>query len=94
MGFSLSDSKIGDIFSLHFPIIFKGFFFFCTLSDENSCYFFFKKKSTQSKSIRKTKFGASLFSPLEKEKRRAAGAGSEFPAGTERGEAGVCGKRE
>lgn len=26
--FSLSDRKIGDIFSLHFPIISKVFFFF------------------------------------------------------------------
>ena len=62
--FSPSDRKMGVIFSLHFPIISKYFFFFCTLSDKNSCYFFLK--CTQSKSIRKTKFGASQFSPLGK----------------------------
>lgn len=56
---------MGVIFSLHFPIISKYFFFFCTLSDKNSCYL--EKKCTQSKSIRKTKFGASQFSPLGKE---------------------------
>lgn len=62
--FSLSDRKMGDIFSLHLPIISN--FFFCTLLCQMKTHVIFFL-STQSKSIRKTKFGASLFSPLGKE---------------------------
>lgn len=51
---------MGDLFSLHFPIISKRWdfflFCFCTFSVENSCCFVFFK-STQSKSRRKTKYG-------------------------------------
>lgn len=60
--------------------------------------FFFKR--TQSKSIRKTKFGASQFSPLGKEMERGGrtlGWGqqlvkdvSSLPGGEGRGAAGVC----
>lgn len=62
--FSLSDRKIGDIFSLHFPIISKVFFFFSLCQIKTHVIFF---KHTRSKSIRQTKFGASLFRPLGKE---------------------------
>lgn len=57
---------------------------------------FFFPKSTQSKSIRKTKFGASLLSPLGKEtggEWRAAEAGSQLPAGVGDGGSGAAGTR-